>query len=60
MNTLFFFIRDTDILKNKVSVRYEILTVMLLRIHVFLDMRLCRWVSSALGGHVHLNYNAKS
>ena len=57
---LFFFIRDTAILKNKVSVRLEILTVMLLRIQAFLGMTLCHWVSGALEGHVHLHFHCQA
>jgi hypothetical protein len=32
---------------DKVAVRFDILTVMLLRIQVFLDMKLCCWVSGS-------------
>lgn len=45
----YIFIRHTTILKNKVSVRLEILIVMLLRIQVFLGVTLCRRVSGASG-----------
>jgi hypothetical protein len=54
------FIRDAAILQTKVSVRLEILTVMLLRIQVFLGVTLCRWVGGALKGHVHLHFQCQA
>ena len=41
------FIRDIKILKDNITVRFDILTVMLLRIQVFLDVTLCHQMNGS-------------